>query len=331
MKQFKKILKTSMTAIAFIGLTATSANAANLRLAHNLSPSSPQNQSFEYMAEKLHEISDGKMRLRIYPSSQMGGSEETVPMLQSGALDMTTASGNFLETIEKSYGVFTLPFVFEDNDHFENVLFSDITKDLMAKTEDRGFIGLGSYSPGQLPFGARNFISNTPIRTPEDLQGMKIRVQSSPSYIEMIRLMGGAPTPIPFGETFSAMQQGVVDATTSGILGMTDMRYVEVGKYMSMTEHVATPDFLLISNRSWNRLNDQQQQWLSEAVRKSEQRNVELLTEIMEEARKQVLAEGGEFIEADREAFRNLVLPMIEEFRKDEENAQILDKILEAA
>ena len=321
------ILKKSATALAIAGMTVSTAMASTtLRLAHNLNQEHSVHQAFEYMNEQLQDLSGGEMRIRIYPSSQMGDGPETLQMLQTGALDMTKGSGSDLEAFEKAYAVFNLPFLFNDEQHFHDVVYGPVGTEIMEMTKDRGFFSIAAYEAGY-----RSFYASKPIRSPEDLQGMKVRVQASPTTLEMIRLLGGAPTPIPFGETYTALQQGVVDAAENNEPSYVDTRHVETSKYFSENQHSAIPDFLTISTRTWDRLSEEQQGWVMEAAKLSETYQNEMWAEAVTQARATAEELGAEFIEVDKKPFQDAVAPMLDDFRKDPEQGRILDMILDVA
>ena len=327
MTMLGKILKKSATAVAIAGLTVSTAMASTtLRLAHNLNQDHSVHKAFVYMNEQLRDISGGKMRLRIYPSSQMGDAPETLQMLQTGALDMSKGSASDLEAFEKTYSVFNLPYLFNDDNHFRGVVYGDIGQEIMKTSKDKGFFSISAYEAGY-----RSFYASKPIRTPDDLRGMKVRVQATPTTLEMVRLLGGSPTPIPFGETYTALQQGVVDAAENNEPSYVDTRHVETSKYFSEGQHTSIPDFLVISTRAWNRLNEQEREWLMEAAARSEKYQSQMWSEAVATSRAAAKELGAEFISVDKTPFQEAVAPLYDDFRKDPEQAAILDKILEVS
>ena len=227
MNPHKIVIMKCLTALAIIGLVAPAAMAVTtLRLAHNLNQHHSVHQAFEFMKAQLQELSSGQLRLRIYPGSQIGNAPDTLQMLQIGALDLSKGSGSDMEAFEKAYGVFNLPYLFKDQEHFNRVVFGEVGKNIMNMTKDKGFFSIAAYEAG-----FRSFYASKPIRTPGDLKGMKVRVQASPTTVEMVRLLGGAPTPIPFGETYTALQQGVVDAAENNEPSYVDTRHIETSKF----------------------------------------------------------------------------------------------------
>lgn len=307
-----------------ITLFATAASAADkvpLKLAHNLERSHVVHRAFEAMAKDVKTLSDGTMTIRIYPSSQMGNARETMELLQNGALDMTKGSASDLESFDNIYAIYNLPFLFRDQAHFNTVVFGDIGKEIMASTKERGFFALSAYVAG-----TRSFYAKKPITKPDDLKGLKIRVQPSPTTIKMIELMGGSPTPVSFGEVYTAMQQWVVDGAENNVPSWVQTRHIEIAKVFSEDEHASIPDFLVIATKTWDALTPAQQQILATAASNSQVYQQKLWDEIDAQTRAQAKAMGGEIIKVDKAPFRAAVQPLFDDFKKDPKQAALLAK-----
>ncbi|MBV8045226.1 TRAP transporter substrate-binding protein [Pluralibacter sp.] len=325
--------KTSFTrtllGVSLLALFSTGACAAEkvtLKLAHNLERSHVVHQAFEEMAKEVKQLSDGKMTIRIYPSSQMGSARETMELLQNGALDMTKGSASDLESFDNTYAIYNLPYLFKDQAHFNKVVFGDVGKDIMAASKDKGFFALSAYVAG-----TRSFYAKKPITRPEDLKGLKIRVQASPTTLKMIELMGGSPTPISFGEVYTAMQQGVVDGAENNVPSWVQTRHIEIAKVFSEDEHASIPDFLVISTKTWNKLTPEQQQILAKAAKDSETWQQKAWDKVEAETRAQAKAMGGQFVAVDKAPFREAVQPLYDDFKKDPKQAALLSRFEEAA
>lgn len=322
-------LSHNIIGISLMVLFATGANAAEkvtLKLAHNLERSHVVHQAFEYMAKEVKQLSDGKMTIRIYPSSQMGSARETMELLQNGALDMTKGSASDLESFDSVYAIYNLPYLFKDQAHFNKVVFGDVGKEIMTSSKDKGFFSLAAYVAG-----TRSFYAKKPITKPEDLKGLKIRVQASPTTLKMIELMGGAPTPISFGEVYTAMQQGVVDGAENNVPSWVQTRHIEIAKIFSEDEHASIPDFLVVSSKTWSKLTTDQQQILIKAAKDSEVWQQKAWDKVEKETRAQAKAMGGEFVSVDKAPFRAAVQPLYDDFKKDPKQAALLAKFEQAA
>lgn len=320
----KTLICASLFALFSAG--AAAAEKVTLKLAHNLERSHVVHQAFEEMAKEVKQLSDGKMTIRIYPSSQMGSARETMELLQNGALDMTKGSASDLESFDNVYAIYNLPFLFKDQAHFNKVVFGDVGKEIMDSTKEKGFFALSAYVAG-----TRSFYAQKPITKPEDLKGLKIRVQASPTTIKMIELMGGSPTPISFGEVYTAMQQGVVDGAENNVPSWVQTRHIEIAKVFSEDEHASIPDFLVISTKTWNKLTPEQQQILAKAASDSQVYQQKLWDKIDADTRAQAKAMGGEIVKVDKAPFRAAVQPLFDDFNKDPKQAALLAKFEAAA
>lgn len=311
---------------ALLSAGATAAEKVTLKLAHNLERSHVVHQAFEEMAKEVKQLSDGKMTIRIYPSSQMGSARETMELLQNGALDMTKGSASDLESFDNVYAIYNLPFLFKDQAHFNKVVFGEVGKEIMDSTKEKGFFALSAYVAG-----TRSFYAKKPITKPEDLKGLKIRVQASPTTIKMIELMGGSPTPISFGEVYTAMQQGVVDGAENNVPSWVQTRHIEIAKVFSEDEHASIPDFLVISTKTWDKLTPEQQQILAKAATDSQIYQQKLWDKIDADTRAQAKAMGGEIVKVDKAPFRAAVQPLFDDFNNDPKQAALLAKFEAAA
>ena len=320
----KTLICASLFALFSAG--AAAAEKVTLKLAHNLERSHVVHQAFEEMAKEVKQLSDGKMTIRIYPSSQMGSARETMELLQNGALDMTKGSASDLESFDNVYAIYNLPFLFKDQAHFNKVVFGDVGKEIMDSTKEKGFFALSAYVAG-----TRSFYAKKPITKPDDLKGLKIRVQASPTTIKMIELMGGSPTPISFGEVYTAMQQGVVDGAENNVPSWVQTRHIEIAKVFSEDEHASIPDFLVISTKTWDKLTPEQQQILAKAATDSQVYQQKLWDKIDADTRAQAKAMGGEIVKVDKAPFRAAVQPLFDDFNKDPKQAALLAKFEAAA
>ena len=285
-----------------------------LKLAHALDTNHSVHKGMVHMAERLAEYSGGKMRIDIDPSGQLGAERETVELLQIGSLAMTKVSTAPLEAFVPSMKVFGIHYLFNDRDHYFRVLDSEIGKALLESTEITRVRGLGYYDSGSRSF----YTKDQPIRTPSDLEGLKIRVMQSQTAVQMVTALGGSPTPISFGEIYTALQQGVVDGAENNAPSFYLSGHYETAKYYSLDEHTAVPDILLISTHIWYSLNDQQRAWLQAAVDDSVTYQRELWKQSTEEALAAVQEAGVEVIYPDKAPFQAAVADMKASFEGTE-------------
>jgi tripartite ATP-independent transporter DctP family solute receptor len=275
------------------------------------------------MAEDLQERSGGRLALKIYPSQQLGTERECLELLQIGSLDMTKVSVGVLENFAPKMKVLGLPFLFRDRQHSFDVLDGPIGKMLLDEGEKYWLKGLGYYDAGSRSF----YTMNKPILEPADLEGQKIRVMESATAVNMVKALGGSPTPISWGELYTSLQQGVVDGAENNPPSFYLSRHYEVCKYYSLDEHTVLPDALLIGTYAWNKLNEQEQQWLREAVEQSVQYQRILWAEAEEEALREVQKAGVEISRPDKSLFVEKVNGIYESYKDDKEMYPLIQQI----
>lgn len=282
-----------------------------LKLGHGLDPSHPVHESLLYMAERLKEKSGGTVELQVFPGGVLGSETDSIELLQRGALAMTKVSTAPLEGFVPEMAVFSMPYIFRDEEHYWNVLNSPLGKKMLQGGESFGLKGLCYYDSG-----SRNFYTyQRPVRTPEDLNGMKIRVMSSPKMIELIETLGASPTSVPWGELYTALQQKMVDGAENNPPSFYTSRHFEVCKYFSFNEHTRIPDIILMSTPVWNNLSPQVRQWVQEAADESTLFQRKLWKEFTEQSIEKSKEEGVEFIYPDKEPFIQKVQPMLEKYK----------------
>jgi tripartite ATP-independent transporter DctP family solute receptor len=284
-----------------------------IKLAHGLNPSHPVHLGMAYMAERVAELSNGRMRIDMYPSEQLCTERECMELLQIGSLGMTKVSAAIMENFSPSYQVLNLPYIFRDEEHRFRVLESEIGERLLHEGVSRRLLGLAFYDAGSRSFYTRN----RPIHTPDDLAGLKIRVIESPTAMRMVSALGGSPTPLAWGELYTALQQGVIDGAENNPPSFYTSRHYEVARYYTLDEHTSVPDVLVISTLIWNRLTPEQQQWLREAALESAEVQKELWRAATQEALRSVEEAGVTIIRPDIEPFARRVEPMIESYREN--------------
>ena len=295
-----------------------------IKLGHGLDISHPVHKAMVYMSERLYEKSGGTMTIDIYPNQQLGSERETLELLQIGSLGMTKVSTVVLENFVPSLQIFGLPFLFRDREHRFEVLEGEIGEEFLNRSIDKRLKGLTFYDAG-----SRSFYTKVPVERPEDLKGLKLRVMESATAINMVKHLGGSPTPIAWGELYTALQQGIVDGAENNLPSFYLSRHYEVCKYYVVDEHTALPDELLISTLIWNDLSPQQQKWLKEAAMESSEYQKEIWREAEMEAMEEIQKAGVQVIYPDKETFREKVQPMYEQFAQDPEMKELIEAIQE--
>jgi len=300
-----------------------SAKAEELTLAHNLSEDHPVHKGLEHFAEKANEYTDGALSFDILPNGVLGDEKEVIEQLQSGSVEMTRVSAGALESFADEYSILSLPYIFTSNDHYHNVMTSDVVAPIYESTKDDGFIALTYYDSGSRSF----YTKDKAIMEPEDLEGLKIRVMDSPTAIKMIELLGGTPTSLPYGEVYTGLQQGVIDGAESNSTALTVGKHGEVAKVFSENEHTRIPDILIINNEVWEGLSEEQQDGLRKAAEESTEYQIELWEEEIANSVDEAKEMGVEFYEPELEPFIEKVQPLHDEFSEDPVLKEIIDDI----
>jgi tripartite ATP-independent transporter DctP family solute receptor len=294
-----------------------------LRLGHSLDTKHPVHEAMVILGEKLAEVSQGKLKLNIYPSSQLGGERECLELLQIGSLDITKVSAAVLENFIPEYKVFSIPYVFRDKAHTFSVFDSEIGESLLLKGEKFRLRGLTFYDAGSRSF----YMKDNPINSPKDLVGKKIRVQKSNMAVAMVNDLGGSPTPISWGELYTALQQGVVDGAENNPPSFYTSKHYEVCKFYSLDEHTAVPDVLLIGTDTWSRLNEQERDWLKQAVKISTIAQRKLWAASETESLEAVKKAGVQIIYPDKTPFEKQTKEILEMFKDDSEMKSLIQSI----
>lgn len=247
MKQFKRILTSVLTVVIAASMLAGCGGSAGegkriVRIGHNQSSTHPTHIALTAFEEYIEENLGDKYDVEVYPSELLGSQTDMVQLTQTGAIDFCVASNAILETFSKNYEIFNLPYLFTNAEAYHAVMDdTSITDQLFKSTEKAGFEAVT-----WLDAGTRNFYTvDKPIESPADLKGLKIRVQQSPTNVEMMRLLGGSANPMGFGDVYTALQSKIIDGAENNELALTDNGHGDICKYYSYDMHQMVPDILI--------------------------------------------------------------------------------------
>ena len=292
--------------------TATAENPMVLTLAHGLSESHTVHIAMTEFAEKVEERTDGRIKVEIYPNGQLGSENENMEQLMAGVISMTKVSAPGLATYNDAYHTFGLPYIFDDTEDFYHKMDSQEMRDFFLSTEEDGFVTITYYTSGARSF----YTKDTPIRTPEDLKGLKIRVQDMQSQTDMLEALGGTPVAMAYGDVYTSLQTGIIDGTENNETALTTGKHGEICKVFSMDQHAMIPDVLVMGADVWNSIAPEDQQIILEAAYESTDSHKVAWDAAIEEAIEEAKTEMGvTFIEdVDKEAFREATADMIQEY-----------------
>ena len=278
-----------------------------LRMGHTLDQQHVVHKAMLKMAERLAFYSGGSMQIQIYSGGQLGSERELIELLQIGSLALTKVSASPLEGFAPVMKVFSLPYVFRDSAHLWAVLNGEIGQQMLAALTPVRLKGLGYYDAGARSF----YTTRKALHSPADLVGQKFRVPNSQTAVAMVQALGGAATPVDWGELYTALQQGVVDGAENNPPSFYLSRHYELSKYYILDEHSMVPDLILMSQHIWQQLSAQQQQWLQQAMADSVHYQKQLWQQASDDALAKVKAHGVQLIYPDKTAFMAAVQPLL--------------------
>ena len=285
-----------------------------IKLGHAQVVSHPVHEAMLFMAKQIEKKSNGKIRVKVYPNQQLGSERELLELLQIGSLGMTKVSAAALEGFAPTMQVFGMPYLFRDDEHQRKVLEGPIGKQLLLYGEEFWLRGLCYYDAGKRSF----YTKDKPVETPEDLAGMKVRVMESVTASNMVKALGSSPTPVSYGELYTALQQGIVDAAENNPPSLYTSKHYEVCKFYSLDEHTSLPDVVIISTKVWEDLTEEEQAWVQEAADESATYEYKLWEESSAESMRELEAAGVTITYPDKEPFRKAVEGVYEQLKVEQ-------------
>ena len=312
MKMKKLLLALSLASTALFASTA--AEAKVLKVAEVQPAGYPTVVALEHMGEKLKQATDGRLEMRVYAGGTLGDEEQTLQQVQLGAVDMIRVSLAPVSTIAPETGVLTLPYVFRDEAHMHHVLDGAPGKAIVSKFEQNPRSRMVFL--GWTDAGVRNMITKAPITRPEEMKGMKIRVQNSAISLATLKAMGANPVAMGVSEVFSAMQTGVVDGTENNPPTFVAHNYLPVAKYYTLTGHFIQPEMILFSKRSWDKLSAEDQTLLRRLGKEAQEDERQLWAAYNQQSLDKMKAGGVTFQHIDREFFIKATQPVREQYGK---------------
>src|SRR6476620_4762501 len=262
----KFLVKSIVLALAMTG-AASAAQAADykpriIRFGYGLAEDSNQGRAVKFFADDLAKRTGGKLKARAFGNASLGSDTQMQNALIGGAQEMMVGSTATLVGIVKDFGVYDLPFLFNNEKEADAVLDGPFGQKLAAKLQDKGLVGLVYWENG-----FRN-LTNTkrPVAKLEDLQGVKLRVMQNPVYIDMFNSFGANAVPLPFSELFTALETKTVDGQENPVTTIESSKFYEVQKYLSITKHVYSPWIVLASKKWWDGLSADEKRVLQESA-----------------------------------------------------------------
>lgn len=293
-----------------------------LRIGHGLPGTHPVHTAMQFFADRVRERSGGAIETTIFPDGVIGQEVNLLSQVQAGKLDFVKASASVVERIGPAYRVFNLPFVFRDRAHWRTVAGNDIGERILASTADIGLIGLTYYEAG-----SRSFYARKPIDHPDDLKGLKIRIQPSPTMHRLMTLFGAEGVALDWAHVYNALRIRLVDGAENSIGALIVGRHGEVVTHYSFDEHTMVPDVFFISAARWANFTPAQRALVGEAARASYHRMNELWETFEANMRVQSEKMGVTFTYPDKAPFIERASALKSEFADDASLKELIGQI----
>ncbi len=325
MKKAKRLAIVGLTIAAMLTLTACgtstgqstgSAGSASsgahitLRLADDQPTNYPTVAGDQKFADLVKQRSNGRITVTVYPNAQLGDEATVAEQVQLGAIDFARINASPLASFDKQLNVLNLPYLFNSSQQMWDVLNGPIGDQILSTLSTAKMVGLTYYDSG-----ARSFYnSKHAVVHPSDLKGMKIRVQQSPMYIDLVKALGASPTPMAYGDVYGALQTGVIDGAENNWPSYYSTNHYQVAKYFTEDDHTRTPEILLASQTSWNKLSAADQKLIMQAAKDSQAAERTSWTQLENKAKQEVTAHGNVISKVDVAEWQKAVQPLYDKY-----------------
>jgi tripartite ATP-independent transporter DctP family solute receptor len=323
---FHRKLTPALLASAALALSALAAQAQDLVLrSSDTHPDGyPTVEAVKYMGQLLEERTGGRIGIEVFHSAQLGEEKDTIEQTRFGVIDLNRISMAPFNGLIPETAVMSLPYLFRDVDHLHAVLDSEIGQEVLDLFEAHDLVALAYYDPG-----ARSFYNREkPIKSIEDLAGLKFRVIQSDVFVDMVAALGADAVPMPYGEVYSAIETGVIDGAENNFPSYESSGHYEVAKYYTLDEHTMVPEVLVMSKASWDKLTPEDQEIVRQAAKDSVPFNREKWAEREKASEEQVRAAGVEIVEdIDKAPFVAAMAPVYEKYASTPELKSLVERI----
>lgn len=291
--------------------TKKDAKSYTLKMGHVLPADHLNHLGSEHFAKLVNEKTNGRVTIEVYPAAQLGSEKDHADAVAMGTLDFALIGMGEIAKRYKPALIFDGPFIFRDRNHLINVFKSD----LFAKMADEMAAQAGIRPIGGTYYGTRHVTtSKIPVKTPEDLKGVKLRCPDQPMFVGVVKAMGATPTPMAFSEVYLALQQGVVDGQENPAAAITSMKFFEVQKYLIKTGHIAQGNHIFVSEKTLKKLPEDIQKAIIEAGQETADWVNKQAFELEDKLLKELEENGMTVIEPDRDAFIKAAQSLYDEY-----------------
>ena len=287
----------ALGAVLSAGLAFTASAGTTIKVGHGAAEAFHMHRALLKFEELVEAGSGGEIDVQIFPSSQMGPDREMIEGVQTGVLEMAIPPSSFFAGWDPAFAVIELPYMYASKDIAFDVLDGSAGDGMLSRVENQGLVGLG-----WLELGVRNVTNNVrPVATPEDLEGVKLRTMKVPAHVATFETLGANPTPMNFGEVYSALQQGVIDGQENPLAIITSQRFYEVQKYLSTTGHVFAVYMPVISKPFFDSLSAEHQNLVKDSMAAARDHQAQLVASEDAAQLEQIRAAGVEVLELTAE------------------------------
>lgn len=301
-----------LTSLLVAGVTVSmSASAVSWRGWNTHGPGYANTIALEHFAEKITERTNGDIKAKMYNSAVLGEQIDAIQQTMSGAIQFANFNMSPVGEYVPETNIVSLPYLFKDIEHQHRVMDGEVGDALAEVMREKGLVVLSWFDSG-----VRSFYNNSkPIEKPDDLKGMKIRVQESDLYVDTIKALGGNPTPMPFGDVYQGLANGVVDGAENNYPSYKSTNHFEVAKYYSEDKHFIIPECLCVSSVAWDALSDETKEIVREEAQAAAEEQRKLWAEAVESDKQYVIDNGAQINEIDDlSAFQDAMAPVYEKF-----------------
>lgn len=293
--------------------------------AENQSDSFPTSLGAYYFADLVNERSDGRIRIMVYTNGELGREADVIRQMKYGGVDFTRVSLSQVAEVYPDLNILQMPYLYNDADHMWRVLDGRIGDMFLERMEDLDMVGLSWYDAGARSF----YVTGEGVSSPEDMQGLRIRVQQSELMEDMVECLGAEPVPISYEEVYSALELGTIDGAENNWPSYEDMGHYKVADTYIVDEHTRVPEMQLCSENTWNMLSEEDREIIKQCAMESAIYERVLWQEREKSSRERCVNAGVTIIEISAEeknAFREAMAPVYEKYCKD--NKELLEEII---
>ena len=333
-KTKRRTLLAAITGVALLGgawqahAQAQDVKERTLRFAFSLAKDHPLGTGAQVFADAVAQKSGGKMKVTLFPNAVLGSDPQNLSAIRGGTLDFTSMATGLVASIDKQFGVFDLPFLFNSAQEAFAIVDGPVGTRMLDDLSKQGVIGLGIWD-----LGFRNMTnSKRPIAKAEDVAGLKIRVIASPVYIDLFSTLGANPVPMTFGEVYGALESRAIDGQDNPVGVIESAKFAEVQKYLSLTRHVYTGMPFMMSKKTWDGMSEAERKIIREAAdeAKQEERKVSLAKEAQAIEGLRKTMQVNEVSPPELARLRQKVQPVVDKFAREAGEAvskQVADEL----